>query len=49
MLFDITNDSRGMGKPWEIYAYSMETELGGASNILTKAIYDLTKDLTEEQ
>ena len=27
----------------EIYAYSMESEFGGNSNILTKSIFELTQ------
>ena len=33
----------------EIFAYSIETELGGNSNILTKAILDCTKRRFEDE
>ena len=43
ILFDITNQFEDLDNLIEIYAYSMESEFGGNSNILTKSIFELTQ------
>lgn len=43
ILFDITNQFDDLDNYVEIYAYSMESEFGENSNVLTKAIFELTQ------